>query len=223
MVYQNPPERPDRPGTPPPVHVVAAFHYVAGVLALLAAAAVALAAAGRQDLSRAELPPELRDTLASLTIGAAAGLTALGVGVIFLGRRLQMGRRWAWLLLMALCVPSAVLTFVGGLEGRRINLFVGLVLPVVYVILLGGSPVRQWYRAQAGRPPASGYPPAGYAAVPPGRGYQGHGRRFPGHPVDRRPAVPPPTAGWPGARIAPAKPARGRSRRAGRRTASRRS
>ncbi|NJC69833.1 hypothetical protein HC031_08875 [Planosporangium thailandense] len=141
------PAEPVRRSAPASVRVAALVGYLAG-LALIAigAGAWTVWAGGDQALGvdrMGLLGADLRD------VGPAGGLVYVFAGLLVLAvaRRLHRGRQWVRVLVVAGCLLSIGVTLYVGLVGRGgVNVFAGLVLPVVYVVLLNLPTARSWYR-----------------------------------------------------------------------------
>lgn len=141
----EPPAEPVHRSAPASVRVAALIGYLAG-LALVAFGIGAWAVwAGRSlDVDRiGPLGAALRDTGPA---GAGVYVFA-GLLVFAIARRLHRGRRWVRALVVAGSVVSVAGTLYDGILGRGgVNVFAGLVLPVVYVVLLNLPAARSWYR-----------------------------------------------------------------------------
>jgi hypothetical protein len=136
-----------RQSAPPSVHIVAIFHYLGGLLTLLAAAAFGVAALTQgariptgQDLIR---PEDARIVAAVL----AGGLALVALIVLIFARKLQRGRQWARVLTLILCtlsIGTSVLAFVAQQDP---TVFAGAVFPALYILLLNTRAARSWFRA----------------------------------------------------------------------------
>jgi hypothetical protein len=77
-------------------------------------------------------------------LAAAAAWASAGLVVMFFGRKLHRGRRWARTLLLA---ASAVALGATLYAGSRTYVLFGLVCPVLYLVLLNTPAARAWFRA----------------------------------------------------------------------------
>ncbi|HEV7897229.1 MAG TPA: hypothetical protein VGP31_05235 [Planosporangium sp.] len=149
---------PVRRSAPPSVHVVAVLGYLAGlalVTAGVGAWVVSLGGGRSLDVSRfSQVVVDLRDM--GLAAGAVIGF--VGLLVMVLARKLQRGRQWVRVLVVALSAFAITVTLYDGLLGQgNANALFGLVFPVIFVVLLSLPPARSWFRRRDYRSsPSSG-------------------------------------------------------------------
>jgi hypothetical protein len=155
-ISEYPPTRPDlgpgwpqrkpvRRPAPGSVQAAVIIMYLVGLLAIAVGALGIWAALRGQGLvsGGADLPVDV--ARAGLPAGAVAIFT--GLVTLAIARKVQRGRQWARVLVVALSVLSAAWTLYAGTVGPgQGNVLAGLVLPVVYLILLNTRPARSWFR-----------------------------------------------------------------------------
>ncbi|MEN3310540.1 MAG: hypothetical protein V7603_6742 [Micromonosporaceae bacterium] len=136
-----------RRSAPASVHVVAVFQYLGALLTLAAAALVALIARGAtRGAPLDRIPDEVRRGLAGGGLVIAVTLGVLGLLWLLVARKLQRGRQWARVTVLALSLLSIAGTAYGYWLGRQPDVLAGLALPVLYVALLSTRAARSWFR-----------------------------------------------------------------------------
>lgn len=136
-----------RRSAPASVHLVAVLFYLAGTVALLGAAGVAVLAAGVAGAPD-QLPQEAADYVTAGGFIAAAVLALLALVYFVFGRKLQRGRQWARVIVLILstfAILGAVLQLVVTSEPTTAA---GGVVPLLFVLLLNTSAARAWFRGR---------------------------------------------------------------------------
>jgi len=149
-ISEYPPTRPDlgqpwpqpeqaRRPAPGSVQIAVLLMYLVGLLSIgLGGLTVWIALGGTGDV-----PVKIAD------VGLPAAAVAIFVGLFMMAiaRKVQRGRQWARMFILALSAVSAVWTLYAGTVGPgQGNVLAGLVLPVVYLILLNTRAARSWFR-----------------------------------------------------------------------------
>ena len=142
---------PVRRSAPASIHTVAIIQYIGGLLALAGAALLALVAFGgasrySDDINRyGDLSRTGITTIATL-FGVMAAVAALvGIIAIWLGRKVQVGRNWARVILIVLNVLSLAGTAYNLVMDRTVDITIGgVILPVLCLILLNTRAARSW-------------------------------------------------------------------------------
>jgi hypothetical protein len=136
-----------RRSAPASVHVVALFQYLGALATLAVAVVVALIARGvAGSLPTDRLPDGVRTGLTGGGLVIAVTLGVLGLCWLLVARKLQRGRQWARVTVLALSVLSIAGTAYDYWSGRRLGILVGLALPLLYVLLLSTRRARSWFR-----------------------------------------------------------------------------
>lgn len=142
---------PVRRSAPASIHTVAIIQYLGGLLALAFAALLALVAFGGAsrysadidrygDLSRTGIT-----TVATLFGVMAAIVAVVGIIAIWLGRKVQVGRNWARIILIILNVLSLAGTAYNVIMERTVDVTIGgVILPALCLILLNTRAARSW-------------------------------------------------------------------------------
>jgi hypothetical protein len=137
-----------RRSAPTPIQVVAIVQYLGGFLALAGACLFAiLAVTEKSRPTNPQIAVIGTADAATLFWTGAVVFAVTGVVAIVLGRKLQLGRNWARLLLIVLNVLSIGGTLYeafGTLNQSRWA--VSFVLPVICLILLNLPSARSWCR-----------------------------------------------------------------------------
>lgn len=144
------PQYQSRRSGPASVHIVAVVQYLGGLLALAAAAVVALVATGGSTRFTSQLDPYYHGSFvgrAATVFYIVAGLIAfVGLVAIWLGRKLQVGRNWARIVLTILNALSVAGSVYNLLHGMRGGTVAGLAIPLLCLILLNTRAARSWCR-----------------------------------------------------------------------------
>ncbi len=137
-----------RRSAPTPIHLVAIVQYLGGVIALALACLFAVLAITEKSRPTNPSIDVMSTAGASTLFGIGAGVFAVtGVVAIVLGRKLQLGRNWARIVLVVLNVLSiggTIYEAFGTLNQSRWA--ASLVLPVLCLILLNTRSARAWCR-----------------------------------------------------------------------------
>lgn len=138
-----------RHSAPVSIHIVAILQYLGGLFALAVAGLLALVAVrGSGALSNGHLSQLHLDDKSTVGIvfGLTAGFAALfGLIAIWIGRRLQVGRNWARVLLILLNLISVAGTvFSFATAQAQGSILVSLAFPLLYLILLNTRAARSW-------------------------------------------------------------------------------
>lgn len=143
-VQQQPPAHRSAPVS---VHFIAILYYLGGAIYLLAAAGAGLiAASGRLDQLDTSRVQISQDERVVATVTAVAVLAVLGLITIWFGRRLQLGRQWARVLLMTLLVLSVAAIAAATWMAQDPTVLIALVQPAFYLMLLNTRAARSWFK-----------------------------------------------------------------------------
>jgi hypothetical protein len=130
---------------------VAIIQYIGGLLALAMAALLALVAFGgasrySDDINRyGDLSRTGITTIATLFGVMAAIVAIVGIIAIWLGRKVQVGRNWARIILIVLNVLSLAGTAYNVFTTRTVDVTIsGVILPALCLILLNTRAARSW-------------------------------------------------------------------------------
>jgi hypothetical protein len=138
---------PTRRSAPASVHVVALIQYLSGLVLVgvgVLAGMFTFGAGPSIDQSRFSQFVDVR----GLGLAVGAIFVFVGLVVIVIGRKLQRGRQWVRLLVLALSAVSVGATLYNGLVGQGgTNVLFGLVIPVLYLVLLNLPAARSWFRS----------------------------------------------------------------------------
>jgi hypothetical protein len=150
--YDTP--HPYRRSAPASIHVVAVLQYLGGALVLLVAGLLGVAGAVGLHRFGADLG-RYRTATGTVIFLAAAFVALIGIIAIWLGRKVQIGRNWARIVLIILNALSVLGTFYrishehlgpDALE-RHVGGYLGeLVLPMLCFLLLNTRAARSWCR-----------------------------------------------------------------------------
>ncbi|MFG1609232.1 hypothetical protein [Actinoplanes sp. NPDC049265] len=146
MAYAYPQYMPPaaRRSAPVSVHFIAILYYLGGAIYLLAAAAAGfLFATGHLDGRIQQLSQ--RDQQAA-TIAGVAVLGVLGLITIWFGRRLQIGRNWARVLLNFLLFLTVAGIAYTTWRTQDPTVLIALIQPAFYLILLNTRAARSWFK-----------------------------------------------------------------------------
>jgi hypothetical protein len=137
---------PPRRSAPMSVHAVAVLQYLGGVAALAIGALFAylsVVAAGDTATEEDFFAPETVAIAFGITAGVA---TVCGLVGILLGRKVQVGRQWARVVLLMLC-GATVVSIVGSIVLYQAGLWtaVGTVYPVIGIALLNTRSARAFF------------------------------------------------------------------------------
>jgi uncharacterized membrane protein YphA (DoxX/SURF4 family) len=127
------------------VHIVAVLQYISGIVMLLAAVAIVFVTYGSGEIRGNALPPSVR-TVASAGLAIAALTTVGGLLALMIGRRLQRGKQWARVLMIALSAVSLGANIYALIRTGVADPLSGLVLPILYLLLLNTPPARAFFR-----------------------------------------------------------------------------
>ncbi|GLY96589.1 hypothetical protein [Actinoplanes sp. NBRC 103695] len=143
-VQQQPPAHRSAPVS---VHFIAILHYLGGAIYLLTAAGAGLLAAtgglDHLDTSRIQIS---QDEQLVATVTTVAVLAVLGLITIWFGRRLQLGRQWARVLLMTLLLLTVAAIAAGTWVAQDPTVLIALVQPAFYLMLLNTRAARSWFK-----------------------------------------------------------------------------
>jgi hypothetical protein len=136
-----------RRSAPASVHLVALFQYLGALATLAAAALVALIARGAtRGAPLDRIPDEVRRGLVGGGLVIAVALGVLGLLWLLVARKLQRGRQWARVTVLALSLLSIAGTGYDYWQLRQPDVLAGLALPLLYVALLCTHAARSWFR-----------------------------------------------------------------------------
>jgi L-lactate permease len=145
--YDDTPAVPVRRSAPASVHVVALIGYLAGLAFLAIGAWAWLLTLDGEQPPGAGPYHDLVGYVHDLGLGTGTVLGFVGLFVLALTRKLQRGRRWVRVLVVAASVFSITFTLYAGILGPGDgNALFGLVLPVICVVLLNLPAARSWFR-----------------------------------------------------------------------------
>jgi hypothetical protein len=128
------------------VHIVAVLQYVTGLVLLLAAVAIGLVTFHEGRVGDTELPESVRSAVTGAGIAIAAFCTVAGLFALMIGRRLQRGRQWARVLVIALSALSLAANVYTLVTTGLADPLSGLVLPSLYLALLNTRAAREFFR-----------------------------------------------------------------------------
>ncbi len=132
---------------PASVHVVALFQYLGALLTLGAATVVGMIALRRtRGLPVQRIPDSVRTGLAGGGLVIAVTLGVLGLSWLLVARKLQRGRQWARVTVIALSLLCIAATLLDYWLVRERAALAGLALPLLYLILLSTPRARSWFR-----------------------------------------------------------------------------
>jgi hypothetical protein len=143
--YDDAQVEPVRRSAPASVHLVAIIGYLGGLALLAAGVAAGTYALGGHRYVAGQLGVDLSAvTGAGLAVGALLLFGSLLT--LVLARKLQRGRQWVRVLVLALAAVSIAGTLYDGLVGPgTANVLLGLVFPVIYAVLLNTPAARSWF------------------------------------------------------------------------------
>ncbi|MEV6632483.1 hypothetical protein AB0M54_17220 [Actinoplanes sp. NPDC051470] len=137
------PEPPMRRSAPVSVHFIAILYYLGGTIYLLAAAGAGLVAyTGTWD-DRIRINPD--DRLYA-TIAAVAVLAVIGLITMWFGRRLQLGRNWARILLNMFLLLSVAAIGYATWVAQDPTALIALIQPAFFLLLLNTRAARSWFK-----------------------------------------------------------------------------
>jgi len=143
-LQQQPPARRSAPVS---VHFIAILYYLGGAIYLLAAAGAGLLAAtgslDELDTSRVQLN---QDERLVATVAAIAAIAVLGLITIWFGRRLQLGRQWARVLLMTFLLLTVAGIAAATWLAQDLTVLIALIQPAFYLLLLNTRAARSWFK-----------------------------------------------------------------------------
>jgi hypothetical protein len=144
------PQYQSRRSGPASVHIVAVLQYLAGSAVLALGGLFALVAVGGNTRLTSRLDGYYDGEIARQTATAfyliAGFLAVVGLIAIWLGRKLQVGRNWARIMLVILNVLSVAGSVWDLVHGMRGGTVVGLALPALCLVLLNTRAARSWCR-----------------------------------------------------------------------------
>lgn len=143
-LQQQPPARRSAPIS---VHFIAILYYLGGAIYLLAAAGAGLlAATGRLaglDTGSVRLN---QDERLVATVATIAVLALIGLITIWFGRRLQLGRQWARVVLLTLLLLTVAAILAATWQTQDPTVLIALIQPAFYLILLNTRAARSWFK-----------------------------------------------------------------------------
>jgi hypothetical protein len=144
------PQYQSRRSGPPSVHIVAIIQYLSGLAVIAIGGLFALVATGGSTRFTGQIDGYYNGSFAgnaATSFYIVAGVLGLiGLIAIWLGRKLQVGRNWARIVLVILNALSVAGTVYDMVHGVRGGIVIGLVVPALCLILLNTRAARSWCR-----------------------------------------------------------------------------
>jgi hypothetical protein len=144
--YDDAQAAPVRRSAPASVHVIAIIGYLAGLALLVAGVAAGAYGFGGDRYVQGRLGVDVSAVTGTGPMVGAV-LVCGSLVILVVARKLQRGRQWVRVLVLALAAVSIAGTLYDGLVGQgSANVLLGLVFPVIYVVLLNTPSARSWFR-----------------------------------------------------------------------------